>query len=212
MSVTRVLRILSFFGLAIGLLLLVVSLVFGGSSGDKGMLSANGEILSVDNFKPTVRFPIDNGQTVTAVGPVSPGSNPGQKVRVFYDPANPQHFFISSGGGFRTALIVIGALLALAGAAGLFFLAPRSRGIAWLRSNGMKVAGRIVNVKRDSVEINNKPAWKVSLEWTANGVTGRGTARLTKDPQTALAGRSQLDVWVDPKNPKSYWVDTDFLK
>ncbi len=212
MNVTRVLRILSFFGLAIGLLLLVVTLVFGGSSGDKSMLSASGEVLSVDNFKPTVRFPINNGQTVTAVAPVSPGYNPGQKVRVFYDPANPQHFFISSGGGFRTALIAIGALLALAGAAGLFFLARIKSGIARLRSNGVKVAGRIVDVKRDAIEINGKPTWKISLDWNANGVAGHGTTRVMRDPRPLLGARTDLDVWVDPKNPKSYWVDTDFLK
>ncbi|MEO8560236.1 MAG: hypothetical protein ABI439_14290, partial [Rhodospirillales bacterium] len=53
---------------------------------------------------------------------------------------------------------------------------------------------------------------QIVAEWSANGATGRArSSYMIEDPRPLLKARTQIDVWVDPRNPKSAWVDTDFL-
>ena len=215
-DVIRILRVLGIAFLFFGVLVLAVAVWMGlrTVNATKGMVAAKGEIVSVDNFRPVVRFTTASGQPVTVTGGVSPEYSAGQQVQVYYDPADPQRFRIGSGRWSST--IQFGALGLLFGGLGmgaLVFIARRNRRAAWLRSNGIKAVGRIVEVKEDtSVSINNRSTWKIVVDWSGNGLSGRASARMSKDPRPLLGQRTELPVWVDPKNPNNVLVDTDVLK
>jgi len=219
---SRVLRILGLVFGGIGMVMLVLTLIFGGREvlATSGMLSSVGEVVAFQGRnKPVVRFPTSARQAITIVGGTSsspPAYDIGEQVRVYYDPAQPTHAFIDTYlerwflptlfGGF-------GVLFSLIGGGFLIFTALRNRRVTWLRKHGMKVSGKIVDVQYNRyVQLNRKPTWQIVAEWSANGMSGRALSfHMIKDPRPLLGERQQIDVWIDPKNPKSAWVDTDFL-
>jgi hypothetical protein len=111
---------------------------------------------------------------------------------------------------------LVGGLAGLFGVLGTGFLiytALSDRRVAWLRRNGVKVAGRIADVQYNRyIQLDRKPTWQIAAEWSANGTSGRAWSfHLMQDPRPLLGDWQEIDVWVDPKNPRNAWVDTDFL-
>ncbi|MEO8560235.1 MAG: DUF3592 domain-containing protein [Rhodospirillales bacterium] len=217
---TRILRILGMVFGGIGLVMIVVALIFGlrEAIATEGMLPTMGQVVAYQNRKPVVRFPTSATRNVTIVGSTSstpPAYEIGQQLRVYYDPAQPTHAVIDTYlerwfvptlfGGFAV-------LFSLIGAGFVIYTTMRSHRVAWLRQNGMKVSGTIVDVVQGNVRLNRQPTWQIVAEWSTNGGTGRArSSYMIKDPRPLLNARTQIDVWVDPRNPKSAWVDTDFL-
>ncbi len=218
---SRVLRVIGLIFAGLGLVGLAVALVLVGREmfATQGMLPSVGEVVAFQNRKPVVRFPIGDTRHVTIVGGTAttpPAYDIGQKLPVYFDPNQPTHAFIdtylerwfvpSLVGGLAFLFAVLGAGVAL-------HAGHRKRRIAWLRRNGTKVSGRIVDVSQSRiVNLNRRPTWQIAATWDANGLSGRALSfHMTRDPRSLLGERRQIDVWVDPKNAKRAWVDTDFL-
>jgi len=220
-SASRILRILGRVFAAIGLVgaAAAIALAVHQTLAIDGMLPSTGEVVAFQNRKPVVRFPVSATRSVTIVGGTAstpPAYDIGQRLRVYYDPNQPTNAVIDSYLERWFVPTLIGGLAALFGVLGAGFLiytALSDRRIAWLRRNGMKVAGRIADVRYNRyIQLNRKPTWQIVADWNANGVSGRALSfHLMRDPRPALGDRQQIDVWVDPKNPRRAWVDTDFL-
>lgn len=210
-------RIFAGFGLA-GL---AVALVLVGREmlATQGMLPGMGEVVAFQNRKPVVRFPISDTRHVTIVGGTAttpPAYDIGQKLPVYFDPNQPAHAFIDTylERWFVPSLVGgLALLFTVLGAGFVLYTGCRRRRIARLRRNGMKVSGRIVDVSQSRiVNLNRRPTWQIAASWDANGQSGRALSfHMIRDPRPLLGERRQIDVWVDPRNPRLAWVDTDFL-
>jgi hypothetical protein len=209
--------IFALLGLAMGL---VVGVIAGAEAfSTDGMLPTTGEVIAYQNRKPVVRFPTSATQTITVVGSTAsspPAYGIGEKLRVYYDPARPQRavidtflerwFVVALLGGFAGLFLLIGIGF-------LFVVRLSGRRIARLKGTGHKVPGRIVDVRQNLfVRINLGNPWKIAVDYEVNGVSFHTNSLfISKDPRPQLAGRSHIDVWVDPRDPENAWVDTYFL-
>lgn len=218
---SRVLRVIGLIFAGLGLMGLAVALVLAGREmfATDGMLPGQGAVVAFQNHKPVVRFPIGDSGHVTIVGGTAttpPAYDIGEKVKVWYDPARPTRAFIDSylERWFGPSLVGgLAVLFAMLGLGFLVYAARHTRRIAWLRRHGLKASGRIVEVSQSRiVNLNRRPTWQIAATWDANGLSGRALSfHLMRDPRPVLGGRTQIDVWIDPGNPKRAWVDTDFL-
>ncbi len=220
-NATRILRLLGkvFGSIGLAMALVAIGLAAREMLSTNGMLPTTGEVVAFQNRKPVVRFPVSATRSITVVG--GTGSTPpaydiGQQLRVFYEPANPQNAVIDTylERWFVTTLFAgFAVLFGTIGAGMLIFVTLRDRRIAWLRRNGMKVTGRIVDVVYNRyVQLDRKPTWQIVADWSANGMSGRVLSfHLMQDPKPFMGDRSAVDIWVDPKKPKNAWMDTDFL-
>lgn len=218
---SRMLRVIGLIFAGLGLVGLAVGLVLAGREmfATQGMLPSLGEVVAFQNRKPVVRFPISDTRHVTIVGGTAttpPAYDIGQKVPVYFDPNQPTHAFIDNYLERWFVPSLVGGLALLFTILGVGFVlvtGHRNRRIAWLRRNGMKVSGQIVDVSQSFiVNLNRRPTWQIAASWEANGRSGRALSfHMMRDPRPLLGERRQIDVWVDPRNPRRAWVDTDFL-
>lgn len=171
-------------------------------------------------YKPVVRFTAADGQERTFV--TSWSSNPpaysrGEKVQVLYPGDRPEEariegFFSLWGGvviagGLGSVFFLIGGGII---AYGLFF-AARKRS---LQVNGQLILADFKGVERNgSIEINGSHPWRIMCQWqdpATSKVHVFASDNFWFDP-TDYVTQKQLNVRIDPKNPKRHWVDTGFL-
>lgn len=211
---TRVVRILGYVFAILGILLLGIAIAIGISNvrAGQGMMQTTGTVTSVEKLRPTISFDA-GGKTVSAIGPVAPGYSVGEKLKLLYDPADPQRILVDEGRWQSTSLFgAIGLVFAVLGFGFLTMSARRGRKLAWLRRNGQKADGRIVEVAPDkTVQINDRPTWKIVVEWNSGSASHRASRRVVRDPRPVLAGRDGVTVWFEPQNPKNCWIDLEAL-
>jgi len=171
-------------------------------------------------YVPVVDFSTPDGNRIHVTG--SSGSNPaaysrGDKVRVLYDPANPQGAQIDSFGerGFGPALLTgLGTVFALVGG-GVLAARVRQRKLRkWLAQNGLRVQARFEGVDYDtSLTVNGRHPWRLLAQWqhpaTQKMYSFRSDA-IWFDP-TRYVQRETLDVIVNADDPKQYELDISFL-
>lgn len=171
-------------------------------------------------YYPIVRFEYEPGRPVEFQS--SSGSNPasysrGEEVRVLFAPGEPESAriddFFSLWGA---ALIVggIGAAFFLVGAGMFVVPAIRNGSAAKLRKTGQLVQSRYQGVeKNERLVMNGKSPYQIVCQWQ-NPVTSDihvfRSGNLWFDPSSHIPGES-IPVYINPTNPRQYWVDTSFL-
>ncbi|MDP9838137.1 hypothetical protein J2T09_002904 [Neorhizobium huautlense] len=172
------------------------------------------------SYKPVVRFTAADGVERTFV--TSWSSNPpaysrGETVQVLYpadqpDAARIEGFFSLWGGvliagGLGSVFFLIGGGII---AYGLFFGARKRS----LQANGQLILADFKGVERNgSIEINGTHPWRIMCQWqdpATSKVHVFASDNVWFDP-TDYVTQKQLNVRIDPKNPKRHWVDTGFL-
>ena len=168
-------------------------------------------------YYPVVSFTTKEGKEVTFTS--STGGNPppkrrGDKVGVLYDATSPEEAEIDSffslwfgplliGGVFGTLFPLVGVLAMLGG---VRERVTRRR----LRENGQRIVAEMQGVEGPSVGL---AGWTILARAAdQNGIQRIfRSAPLAKDPGAMLAGRTTVDVIVDPANYGTYEIDLAFL-
>ena len=171
-------------------------------------------------YYPIVRFEYEPGAPMEFQS--SSGSNPpsysrGEEVRVLFAPGEPESARID---GFFSlwgvALIVggIGGVFFLVGAGMFVVPAIRNASAAKLRETGQLVQSRYQGVERnEGLVMNGKSPYQIVCQWQ-NPVTSDlyvfRSDNLWFDPSGHISSES-IPVYINPTNPRQYWVDTSFL-
>lgn len=169
-----------------------------------------------DGGKPILEFRTAGGQRVRIEGKISASPSPykiGERVFVFYDPAEPGDALIDAFierwflpllfGGFGTVFLLVGGTM--------FALARRSsRRLARLQREGQRFDGRIAAIEQNRfTKINGRRPWQVLVTWTdAQGVSHSTHSEMLRDnPAARFKVGDRVTVIADPANPKISWVD-----
>jgi len=171
-------------------------------------------------YRPVVEFSTADGKRVHITG--STGSNPpsysrGDKVRVLYEPANPEHAKIDSFMEQSFGVLMLGGMGAVFGLVGgglVGFQVRRRKQRAWLAQNGMRVKAKFEGVDYDtSVRVNGRHPWRITCQWqhpATQKVYSFRSDMLWFDPTPYVKG-DEIDVTVNADDPRQYVVDTSFL-
>ncbi|RMG57959.1 MAG: DUF3592 domain-containing protein [Gammaproteobacteria bacterium] len=169
-------------------------------------------------WRARVRFTDNKGQIReftdrTAANP--PLYDRGQQVVVLYDPKNPLNARVDGGFKYLPSVVTgfIGTAFLLPG---LIMLGVLVKGSSRrrLRENGQRIEATVVDIERNGrIEVNGRSPWVLRAHWKhpASGQTLLfESENLWINPEPFL-GRKTVTVFLDPRNPKRYWVDTSFL-
>ncbi len=151
---------------------------------------------------------------------------PGGKVTVAYDLDDPDHARVEmrpqnpwSG---TIELAVWGSMFALIGGIPLYFLARGAAQTEWLQLNGRCVQAEFAGVHLDTnLIVNGKSPYRISAHWMdpatkqdynfkSDNLWSDPTAHIQSHVQSHVQSKT-IEVMLDPKNPKRYWMNLSFL-
>ena len=171
------------------------------------------------SYTPVVTFRANDGQTITFDGGVS--SNPPsfdlqEQVTVYYSPQDPQKAEIGTFFQlwfFPLILGFMGAIFASVGAGfGIATYLHRKK-IEWLTTNGQRIKAHFQSVQIDSSQRSKyRRPFRIYCQWQdtlSNKLYVFKSDAIWFDPSPYIT--QQIDVLIDPQNPKKYWVDTSSL-
>jgi hypothetical protein len=166
-------------------------------------------------YSVSVSFTSDDGKTVTAIAVRKMHVSEGERVMIWYDPADPQKITFGDGIGYDMRGLVIGVLIFLFG----LYLFVRSV-LADLGNNKLIRSGQKISAEFVSVEKNeryrmgdNSPRF-IKCKWTDSRNNKEYffvSKDYTIDPIQYLNKRLHLDVYIDPADPSKYYMDTSFM-
>jgi len=143
----------------------------------------------------------------------SRNSKDGDTVTIYVDPDNPSRFRVEDPVS-PVMFKVLGIFFLLAGAIPLTVMTTRAFTARQLMGSGHKVMADIVEVAEGNAFKNGEQSKHVICEWRDGHEPRRFKSRiLWTDPSGAIArkGIKRLPVYIDPKNPRRYFVDTSVL-
>lgn len=189
-------------------------------NGQAQMVAASGSVIDLTLGCPTVRFTTASGEPVIFQGDVCsspPAFGLGESVAVRYDPQQPagasidgflENWFVS------LVLGAIGSVFLLISS--VFIIPPllARRRERYLRQHGQAVLAQLVEVRRNEMlSVNGMHPWRIAAQWVdpATGKLHRfNSANLWFDPSPYITA-NQVQVFIDPAQPKRYSMDTSFL-
>lgn len=171
------------------------------------------------SYAPVFEYTDADGQRHRARATVSsnpPAYDVGDAVTVRYDPRHPADARLDSFlENWFVATLLGGLGLVFAGVAAGFVVTGvvGRRRRAWLEQHGLRVDAKVIGVAIDTrFQVNNRNPWRIQAQWLD---PRRNTLHLLQseaiwfDPSDLLP--ATVGVWIDPDNPKRYWMDTGFL-
>jgi uncharacterized protein YneF (UPF0154 family) len=172
-------------------------------------------------YHPVVSFNAQDGKSVTfasSIGSSPPSYRKGEKVRVLYDPVNPQEARIE--GIFSLWLPVmilwgIGGVFFLIGGSFLGFFLRRRRTQTWLRENGQIVMAKFHSVipARNIRTMRGRVYHIIRATW--NDPAGGREYLFQSNPipwdPTDFVKDRDIPVYIDPQRPERHLLDTSFL-
>jgi hypothetical protein len=170
------------------------------------------------SYAPTVSYITRDGLNRTCETKsyhYPPAYTIGEKVKVFYDPAKPDVARLGNGLGKSIMLFIIGVVSCLT----LIFLFVRSviKGKArkQLTQTGMKIAADIVSVANNETPVvMGKRPYIIKCQWlqnSSNTIFHFKSKYIYYNPAKYIGERKQLDIFIDPNDPKKYFMDISFL-
>lgn len=171
-------------------------------------------------YRPVVHFVDLNGNTIEFTS--STGSNPpsysrGEQVEVLYLPDEPEkakiNGFFSLWGG-PVILGILGGLFFLIGGGILLVTTLKGRRDEYLKKHGKPIETVFQGVElNESVSVNGRNPFRILTQWqnpTTQEVHVFHSNNLWFNPSDYI-NRDKITVFIDPKNPKKYFVDISFL-
>jgi hypothetical protein len=174
-----------------------------GRTGKKGMSAV------------TVSFTTPDGNQVTAKASKREYVKAGDKVQIYYDPASPQRIDFGDTIGYNMRGLVIGGLLFVLGFYYFIRFSLSDNATRKLITSGKKIAAEFVEVGRnEKYRMGDNNPWVIRCRWT-DGLNNQEYDFVSKDytidPAPYLNGRYHVDVFIDPSDPRRYYMDTSFM-
>lgn len=172
------------------------------------------------SYKPVVHFVTAKGEKIELYSIM--GSNPpmyhkGQKVEVFYLPAEPHnariHDFFSLW-GVALLLGLVGGVFFLTGGGMMLVSSLRARNDQYLREQGISIKTEFQRVIMDtSLAVNGRHPFRILSQWQNPSTSQMHIFQsndLWYDPTSHIKNR-QITVFIERNNPRKYVVDLSFL-
>lgn len=142
-------------------------------------------------------------------------SQNGDKIRVYYQIADPDKTHTSDGKKGGKKVVFWGFILLLFNLTLIYLNKKKNMTESYFKTTGRKVEAQILKIDIDmETTILQKNPYLIHCKWTdpMTGKEYRHTIRyIWQDPETLLAGRKTIDVYIDRKNPEKYFMDIAFL-
>jgi hypothetical protein len=171
-------------------------------------------------YRPVVNFTATSGRTIGFAS--SSGSNPpsydrGDKVDVFYLPADPENAridgFFSLWGG-ATILAGLGSAFLIVGAGLMLVPMLKRRRDEYLRQHGTRIETVFQRVELNkALSVNGRHPFRILTQWqnpSTSKVHVFESSNLWYDPTDHIKSDS-IAVYIEKNNPKKYVVDLSFL-
>jgi Protein of unknown function (DUF3592) len=175
---------------------------------------------STASFSPLVAFKNQNGEEIEFKS--SSSSSPanfdiGEKVIVYYELQNPQNARIKAFFELWGGATIVGGIGFIFGLIGFgFFISDKLKKdkIAYLKQNGSRIETDFQKVKvNSSFEVNGRNPFQILTQWQ-NPATQKihvfTSDNIWFNPSNYIK-ENKINVLIDMKNFKKYWVDITFL-
>ena len=170
-------------------------------------------------YAPVIKYTSKEGQEYTYYSNTSanpPAYSVGEKVQIYYDPANPADAGLAGVNSMLGTIICGGIGLVFIFLGGIiFWLNAKGGGDKALMQNGRKISADIMEVGLNtSFEMNGKNPFKIHCQWlnpSDNTVYEFNSKNIWFDPSHYMNDRKKIDVYIDFNNPKKYFMDISFL-
>ncbi len=218
---------------AIGVILLIVGLVYIGQTLSflDTCLEARGVVVNLswryDSEGSQLAYSVfqfvdeRTGEEITVSS--TQGRNPpaysvGQEVFILYDPQNPHNARIKSFWNIWLGPMIVTGLCGAFLSVGLIpfgFDIRRRRTVEFLKNKGKVIHGKVISINMDaSRTVQNEHPWRITLQWL-NPSSGKvhvfKSDHIWFDPSDFVKIGEEMEVRIDPKNPKKHWVNIDHL-
>jgi hypothetical protein len=183
-------------------------------------VSLPGTVVDLTAGKPVVAFVDANGRSRQIIGSVSsdpPAYDVGEQVTVRHPPDHPELARIDSWSEnwfLATLFGGMGGISTSVGSAIVVREVRKRRLLAWLRQFGTRIDAKFTGAVREpGTRANDEPAWRLTAQWQdpAAGLLHTFESDLVFYDPTEFVQRETLHVWIDPRNPRRYAIDTSFL-
>lgn len=174
---------------------------------------------SSTTWAPRVQFSTPDGQShqfISTSGSNPPSYSRGEHVGVLFEPDHPENARIDSFFSLWGVGVIFGAigLVFLAIGAAMMLILRKGRARNSLLKTGKKIEARIQSVERNAgVSINGRSPFRILSQWQdpqTSLLHVFASENIWYDP-TQFLHRESVDVYIEPANPKHYYVDTSFL-
>ncbi len=228
----KILKLVSVLFSTIGVGMLAVSVfIFSNTSGFiSRAVEADGEVIDLDRsrssssssttYRPVVAFTTATGKRIeftSSVGSSPPSHRVGERVKVLYQPGDPQSARIKSFFHLWFGFLIVFALGLVFAAIGLTMIFVRTRGrkrAEWLHQHGRRVKTAYKGVElNQSLRVNGRSPYQIisqSSDPASNTVRVFESENIWFDPSEYIKSET-IDVLVDPNDPRKYVMDISFL-
>jgi hypothetical protein len=166
-------------------------------------------------YNVTVSFNTPDGKEVMATVRKRFRVSNGEKVMIWYDKANPQKIDFGDSIGYNLRGAFFGGIFFFLGIYLLIRGILSDIGNKNLIKSGMKIAAEFVSVDRnEKYRMGDKNPWVIKCRWVDNRNNQEYyfvSKDYTIDPAPYLNGRYHIDVFIDPLDPRKYFMDTSFM-
>ncbi|MEN2487381.1 DUF3592 domain-containing protein [Flavobacterium sp. B11] len=171
-------------------------------------------------YSPVVSFSTKAGQVITHHSSLSsspPSYDVGEKVEVFYDPANPNKAEIKGFASLWLGVLilgVVGVVFFLLGSLGILFRWLKNNKIQNLHETGKLVSAKFTQVQLNTgYAVNGRNPFQIYGQWQdpkTNELYVFKSDNIWFDP-TEFVKTNDVRVFIDPENPARYTMDISFL-
>jgi hypothetical protein len=165
--------------------------------------------------KVTVTFTTAEGSEVTAKAPKRTYVVPGDRVEVWYNQRNPQRIDFGDTVSYNMRGTVIGVLILVLGLYFFFKYFMKEASARRLIRKGLKISAELVLVGRnEKYRMGDNNPWYIKCRWIDtrdNHEYFFFSKDFIIDPTQYMSGKTSIDVYIDPENPKLYFMDTSFM-
>lgn len=169
-------------------------------------------------YSPVVEFKTKDQQDLqfqSSVGSSYPSYRVGQNVTVIYNPSNLNEVSLNDFMDMWLGAFISG-ILALAftgvGFGSIIAALVRNKTIARLKTSGQKFQADFQQITKANFRINGRSPFLILCELNdGSGVRTLKSDNIWYDPCPYLKQGQKFDVFIDPNNPKKYYIDLSFL-
>jgi hypothetical protein len=171
-------------------------------------------------YAPVIRFQTPDGAQHEFTSKMSSSMRPviGASTAILYSPSIPEDAVVESvfdmyvfpGIFFFTGLAVLFLTTVLPS----ILKGKRKKKGQRLRSIGKPIQAQITDIGKSGMEVGGVVYYAISAQWvdaSTNAVHLFKSDQMPYDPTSALQGKKEITVFVNPEDPKDYWVDTSGL-
>jgi hypothetical protein len=195
-----------------------VAIYLEASAFQKGAKVTVGIVVNSSMSRYEIKYTSDDGieRTIKRTHSSKGGrSQNGDKVKVFYQIADPDKTHTSDGKKGGKKVVFWSFIMVLFNTLSVYQGRKKDKSEYYFKTTGRKAEAQILKIDIDfETTVLKKNPYYIDCKWTdqMTGKEYRHTIKyIWKDPETLLAGRRSIDVYIDRKNPEKYFLDIAFL-